>query len=576
MPCSETVEKETVPPGAACAVSVCRFEKRRLPHYITAEETDEMDFNIKHRFPSGIPAGAEEQSMKDGKEHGNIPTSAHRTERKTGGPINVLELANRRECFFDDFLTDAGSTTAKTVLHHPQFRETVLVHDAPWEGDGCDYHNFFFDPSWPGVDGTHPEGVYRMYYLGWQMISADGTQHKTDGIRVCYAESTDGIAWTKPKLGICSFQDSTDNNIIMDSSSVSHVNQSGSFDNFMVFRDENPACSPDRRYKAVGSFGCGLWCFFSADGIRFSTGYKLAVEGFFDSLNVVFRDPLANRYRGFIRGFHNARIPGKDKVRDIRYVESEDFLSWTPAEELRYNDAEDIPLYTNCISPYFRAPHIFVGFPSRYIERKVWDDSFEELCGKEKRLARMKIHPRYGLAVTDCVFMTSRDGLHFHRFGSAFMRPEIENGRNWVYGDCYPARGFAVTKPPFPGAPDELSMYVFTNHWMGIPATLDRYAIRMDGFASLHADAGEETVLTKFFTFDGKDLFVNFETSAMGYIRFTLCDSEGNEYTSCEHFGNSPDRRIRFGDGVIASLAGRPVRLRIRMKDADLYSIQFR
>ena len=488
----------------------------------------------------------------------------------------MIELSNRRECFFDDHLIDTKCTSASLAIHHPQFRETVLLHDAPWEGDGCDYHNFFFDKHYSGVDNAHPNGVYRMYYLGWSMISEDGAQHTTEGIRVCYAESPDGISWTKPSLGICSFNGSKDNNIIMNSDSISHLNKFRHFDNFMVFRDENPACTDDRRYKAVGCFGDGLWCFFSSDGIHFTAGYKLGIEGYFDSLNVIFWDALASKYRGFIRGFHPSGIPGENSVRDIRYVESEDFVNWTPAKQLIYNDDEDIPLYTNCLSQYFRAPQLFLSFPSRYIERKGWNDSFEELCGKEKRLARMKLHPRYGLAITDCIFMVSRDGLNFQRFSDAFMRPEAENGRNWVYGDCYPARGFAVTKSPFHGAPDELSMYIYTNHWMGIASTMDRYTIRMDGFASLHAGAKEEKALTKFFIFSGNECYVNFETSAMGYIYFILCDNEGNEYRSCETFGNSLDRRIHFGEGVLASLAGKPVRLRIRMRDADIYSLQFR
>ncbi len=488
----------------------------------------------------------------------------------------MIELSNRRECFFDDYLIDAKGTSASLTLHHPHFRETVLRHDMPWEGDGCNYHNFFFDKSYHGFDNTCPDGTYRMYYLGWSMISDDGTRHTTEDIHVCYAESPDGISWTKPSLGICAVNGSTDNNVIMCSESLARLGKGRNFDNFMVFRDENPACDDGRRYKAVGAFGDGLWCFFSGDGIHFTAGHKLAIEGKFDSLNVVFWDALANRYRGFIRDIHPSAVPGENVVRDIRYVESEDFVRWTPAEPLRYNDQEDIPLYTNCVSPYFRAPQLLVGFPSRYIERKAWNGSFEELCGKEKRLARMKLHPRYGLAVTDCIFMASRDGVNFQRFGDAFMRPEAENGRNWVYGDCYPARGLAVTPPPFDGAPDELSMYINTNHWTGLPATLDRYAIRMDGFASLHAGSREETVLTKFFTFSGTDLFVNFETSAMGYIHFTLCDSEEREYRSCETFGNALDRRVRFDDGVLAALAGQPVRLRLRMRDADLYALQFR
>ncbi len=488
----------------------------------------------------------------------------------------MIDINSRRECFFDSQLLDPLRSSATLMIHHPQFRETVLVHDAPWEGDGCDYHNLFFDESWHGMDGLHHAGVYRMYYLGWEMISADGKCHKVNDIHVCYAESPDGISWTKPSLGICTFNGNTDNNIIFCGESVRHLRSNAKFDNFMVFKDENPACAEEQRYKAVGTFGLGLWCFFSADGIHFTPGYKLAIEGIFDSLNVIFWDNIAAKYRGYIRALHPSAIPDAQPVRDIRYTESNDFVNWTQPIQIKFDDEEDIPLYTNCITQYFRAPHLFVGFPTRYIERKAWDGSFEELCGKEKRQSRMKIHPRYGLAVTDCVFIASRNGTDFHRFGEAFMRPEIENGRNWVYGDCYPARGVSITKSPFQGAPDELSMYINTNHWMGIPSTLDRYSIRMDGFASLHAGANEEHAVTKIFTFQGKELFINFETSAMGFMQFTIQDLTGNECSSCEVFGNSLDRKVHFDGKDLASFAEKPVQMHIRMRDADLYSLQFR
>ncbi len=68
---------------------------------------------------------------------------------------------------------------------------------------------------------------------------------------------------------------------------------------------------------------------------------------------------------------------------------------------------------------------------------------------------------------------------------------------NWVYGDCFPARGFAVTPNPVPGAPDELSLYVPTSQWMQEPSVLNRYSIRMDGFVSIHADGSERIAATK-------------------------------------------------------------------------------
>ena len=64
----------------------------------------------------------------------------------------VLSIEQNRECFFDNYLLDKGRTTAELMVHHPIVRETVLKHDEPWEGSGCDYHNFFFDETYAGFD----------------------------------------------------------------------------------------------------------------------------------------------------------------------------------------------------------------------------------------------------------------------------------------------------------------------------------------------------------------------------------------------------------------------------------------
>ncbi len=472
----------------------------------------------------------------------------------------MINIGSDRECFWDEYLIDTGKTTAEFRVHHPVRRELVLRHDAPWEGDGCNFHHILKDGD-----------VYRMYYDAWEMISADKSKHTTEDIRIGYAESTDGIHWTKPSLGICEFQGSKDNNIVVNREMIPRL------DNFKVFRDDNPACPPDKKYKAVARHKKALYSFYSPDPWHFREGEMITDDGFFDSLNQVLWDPRAGLYRGYYRGFHN--IPGDDwnaGIRDIRYIESKDFVHWSKPVMLDYGDAEDFPLYTNVISVYDRAPQMLVGFPSRYVERKEWNGSFEELCGKEKRLERMKLHPRYGLAITDCVFMCSRDGVRFTRYDEAFMRPEPEHSVNWLYGDCYPAIGWIETASAIAGADPEISMYLPENHWMGIPAELYRYTIRVDGFVSLHAGAKEREIITKPFVYDGSELHMNLETSARGYIFVTL-EADGDKAESCETFGNSIDRRIAFNDPeAVKRMAGKPVTMRIRMLDSDVYSIQFR
>jgi hypothetical protein len=92
-------------------------------------------------------------------------------------------------------------------------------------------------------------------------------------IRVCYAESLDGLHWVKPALGICDFKGSRENNIILDDKTAPF------YDNFCVFKDENPACQPDKKYKAIGDYLHTLTCFYSADGVHFKVGHLITDKG---------------------------------------------------------------------------------------------------------------------------------------------------------------------------------------------------------------------------------------------------------------------------------------------------------
>lgn len=481
--------------------------------------------------------------------------------------MDPIPVRNHREFFWDDFLIDSVHTTATPRLHHPQPQEVIMVHDAPWEGDGCDFHCIVKDGN-----------LYRMYYLAWQMLDPDATEHKTSGITVAYAESTDGLTWVKPDLGLCEFNGSRMNNIILDQ-------RIAAFDNFSVFKDPNPDCPSTEIYKGVGvdNRDKTLWCFTSSDGIRFTKAWPMTDRGRFDTLNIALWDRRRGKYRCYIRDFHtfaanktdpHQRNRSKGDVRDIRWMESTDFRNWTVPQRLDFGDAPDYPLYTNVVQPYYRADHVFVGFPSRYVERTDWTPNYDQLPGAERRKKLVAINPRYGLTVTDCLFMSSRDGRRWRRWEEAFMTPGVEREYNWVYGDCYPAVGMIETSTRLSGAPMELSMYAFDNHWSQMPAELRRYTLRIDGFASYHATYQPQRLVTRPFTFSGRELSINFTTSAAGFVRIRLC-ADDHVLTSCELFGDSLDRRVVFEGGDVSRLAEQTVTMEMEMSDADVYSFQF-
>ena len=466
---------------------------------------------------------------------------------------SAIDIGDRRELFVDRFLLDRLDGV-ELRLHSPTPREVVMVCDAAWEGSGCGYETVFRDGP-----------IIRMYYIAADLTSADGTKMASRPIFACYAESQDGIRWVKPDLGLFEFGGSKHNNIVWSGPSL---------DNFTPMKDPNPDYRPGEQYKAVASGPGGLWAYKSADGLHWSplADQPIITKGAFDTQNNAFWDSLRKHYWCYVRDFHNG-------IRDIRVATSPDFRTWTEPVLLQFPDAPDEALYTNQILPYHRAPHLFLGFPTRYVERP-WAPSMKALPDPEHRQRRMQFHPRFGTAVTDGLFMSSRDGCTFHRFDEAFLRPGLERRDNWVYGDCYQNLGLLETPAADLTAPPELTLYVGEDEWKG-PMKLRRYTLRLDGFASLSARSRGEFV-TKPLTFRGKELALNFSSSAAGHVRVELQDHVGRPLPgfgladSDELFGDTLQRVVTWQNkSDVSALAGRPIRVRMAMRDADIYSLRF-
>lgn len=490
----------------------------------------------------------------------------------------TIDIGTRRELFIDGFLIDRLEGKAEQQLHHPVPREIALVHDAPWEGTGSGYHSVFRDGD-----------LYRMYYKAWHLEVSEG---KLDTGRhplyCCYAESKDGIHWEKPELGLHEFQGSKANNIVMVSGTFGSLKVDAGHP--AVFKDENPDAPPESRYKAIlRSAGAnGLIPYQSPDGIHWSPMTDapiLAGRGAFDSQNLAFWDPTIGKYRAYWRiftaGVINDTTWKPAGHRAIRTATSDDFIHWEKEADLTYEDSPSEQLYTNQVKSYYRAPHLLIGFPTRYVERG-WSDSMEALPELEHRRMRSSSADRYGMALTEGLLMASRDGVRFKRWNEAFLRPGIERPGTWHYGQQYIAWHVVETESDLPGAPNELSLYAGENYWTGDSSELRRYTLRLDGFVSLSAPMTGGECVTKPLAFSGNRLHLNFATSAAGSVRIEFQQPDGTSapgfsLADChELFGDTVDREVTWNGGAdVSSLSGKPVRLRFELKDADLYSFQF-
>jgi len=114
-----------------------------------------------------------------------------------------VQVGSRLELLIDDSLVEKWKGDAGLRLHHPTPREVVMVHDAAWEGSGCGYHTIFKDGD-----------IFRMYYKAWHLDVGDGKLVQGHGCFGAYAESRDGIRWTKPNLGLFEFNGSKKNNLV--------------------------------------------------------------------------------------------------------------------------------------------------------------------------------------------------------------------------------------------------------------------------------------------------------------------------------------------------------------------------
>lgn len=468
-----------------------------------------------------------------------------------------LDIGSRRELFVDHFLIEKLSG-AQLHLHTPRDEGIAFRFDQPWEGPFSGYVTVV-------KDGNR----LRAYYRGKAVSDRDGSTSEI----TCCAESTNGRRWTRPEVGQFEIQGTKKNNVVL-------ANASPSTHNFCPFLDTRPGVAPDERYKALGGTmeGGGLIAWKSPDGLRWQ---RMASEPvipkamvpfkyMFDSQNVPFWSPVERKYLCYFRVFEKS-------IRRIVRSESDDFLHWSPPVLMEYRHpsgpAPIEHLYTNQTHPYFRAPHIYMAIAARFMPgRRVLTD---------EQAKAIKVNPGYFKDTSDAIFMTTRpcEGAgHAAFYDRTFLEGFICGGigpENWVSRTGYPALNVVQT------GPNEMSIYVNQNYAQPT-AHLRRYSLRLDGFASLRGGYHGGEMVTKPLVFAGRKLSLNFATSAAGGVKIELQDTSGQplpgySLADCqEQIGNELSRVVNWkGRSDLSALAGKPLRLRFVLKDADVFAIQF-
>jgi len=516
-------------------------------------------------------------------------------------PATTRDIGSRLELFVDGYIVDRLEGDAKFHLHKPKGKEVVFTTDKPWEDSSVAYFATLLD-----------DGLYRMYYRGFH----HGGGEDARGEPMCYAESKDGIHWTKPNLGFFAYEGSAENNIVLGGDGkkfpatpewrgdLGFETGLGWRGDMVPFKDTNPEADADARYKALirgcrgphqieqGRSDYGMYPFKSPDGIHWSlmSDKPVITKGRFDSQNLAFWDAANGRYVAFVRDMRwgtreeplwNAmpqeqydrwlenvdpvrreaeRIQptGYGGVRDIRMSTSDDFVHWSEPVFLEYDqDSGDIDrdLYTNAIIPYERAPHILLGFPTEIVA----------MFSSEA-------------AATNPLFMASHDGGRSFRLWPDPLIPHEAPDERDGNRSNYMAHGLVKG--------NDREYYVYATE--GYPdgeRRLRRFTYRVDGFVSVRAGIDGGAVVTPPLTFEGNQLLVNYIAwpFQQGNLRIEIQSAdgvplEGLTLADCEVLkGDAVDHPVTWNSGVNPGrYAGQPVRVRFVLRHADLFSFQFR
>ena len=503
----------------------------------------------------------------------------------------TLDIGSKNQVFIDRQFLDS-SAGVEIVTHEARTTEIpCLVPDCEWERAIGGYNTVLYR-----------NGEYHLWYT----VMGD----RADLNCIGYAVSDDGIVWTKPSLGLATEVADGKNNIVL---GFGAGGVPGGLRDISchVFEDPNDSSglAMIARLRPTG----GLELLRSADGLLWgrtelvvlddvreydAEGIFLGEDFHLDSQNVVFWDERISSYVAYVR--RNFSRPGQHRTiargvardlsgfihpREMEVVMASDALDPTGATTSR------LDFYTNAAIRYPWGQDAYLMFPAIYYK---YDDWFAEAWGEDALNA----------GVLDVGFCASRDGISWNRFD---RRPFVRLGyhNRFDSASIYMAWGIVLSHD-HPN--HEMFLYYSGsdhNHGWGRQdkhkerndriltraglnpiadsSGIGRVIVRRDGFTSARGDYRGGAFVTPPLRFTGYRLELNVDTSAVGEVVIEIQDDTGapvDGFTMGDcmpiHSINDVAVPVRWRDDPsLAILAGRPVRLHVRIRNADLYSFRF-
>jgi len=490
----------------------------------------------------------------------------------------IIDVGTRKQLLFDELFLEKSSGVKLRMNTPFQDPKPVLVADQPWEQNVHAYNTVLFD-----------QGKFRM----WYNVTGKGKVDHGDGVKrselfVCYAESTDGVHWHKPIVGLIEHNGSKQNNILAPSDPGARIGGAS------VFRDDHgPAAEryklwtkyyPSEAEEARG-IKRGSYAMVSPDGLRWKMlgkdrGYPLRRGQASDSQNICFWDDDLNKYIGFVRMKKMGPEP-RDRTCWVGLMTSKNFENWTRAEDIFYAD-EQMPvpggkpgwlpvvdLYTPGGMKVPGVPDAYILLPTPYYHWR--EDDFPE--------TDEGTFP----STIDVALATSRDRVNWWQPSPADCEPFLRLGPDGT------ASSGMIFANPWPIVVDDEIWFYYAglgrSHGGGSQSYgsgIFRARLRRDGFVSVDAGYRGGEFTTPPVKFKGKRLELNLDGSAGGWLQVEIQSADGKPLQGYKLSdsdtirGNNLAKTITWKDNPDASkLAGQPVRLRFVMRSMKLYAFGF-
>ena len=472
----------------------------------------------------------------------------------------------------------------------------ILTPEHDWEG----WRTF---PYGRAVLQDPSDGLFKMWYETMHDGEPTGMNWERRGIkRMAYATSRDGVQWQRPDLGQVERSGSAANSLLAMGPFGMH------FGNIII--DEHDP-DPNRRFKmmfwaiAPKSQKTDLFSSVnvaaSPDGVRWSLlrdphdppfgprpamkptrhgeyrcrhGSPYGARTAADAVSLLGWVEAQGHYVAYLKS--NDHVP--EAFRTICYSESSDFINWSRLVSVLHPDEQDFPgteFYYMTVYPF---GNLYVGLLSVYHNysrrRGAWHDATAEVPPEFSPMdQRMDVRLAF-----------SRDGQIWHQAGDrqAFipLGQEAEWDRGVIYGSTLLEVGDDVfvyyAGTPMRHVKDDLQHAgeMYDGQLWGIFGGLAR--LRKDGFVSVRAgDRGGE-IITRPVTFSGRPLRFNARTMNDGEITFQVLDANCSplpEFEKARFQGDKLDGILDLPENLLEKVKGQRARLRITLRNADLFTV---